>query len=125
MNHEHSLPAPQPFCPLFEPLLPLLSQGQLDVSAAVATRDHVATCAWCQGQLRDFDFLRDALRRLDEHETDVDDASSYLPLLREEIREEFSHAPANSLTTQAPGILHERRAMPQQQGRFSLVTAIA
>jgi DNA-binding beta-propeller fold protein YncE len=109
--------------------LPLLSQDQLDVSEAVATRDHVATCAWCQGQLRDFDFLRDALRRLDERDTDTDasDTSAYLPLSREEIRVAFIQAPSSELMIKAPasGLSAEGQPLSRQQGRFSTIAAVA
>ncbi len=125
MNHTSHPPAPQPLCPIFEPLLPLLSQGQLDVEEAGATRDHVATCAWCQRQLRDFDFLRDALRRLDTRDTRVSDASTYLPLSREDIYKEFAHASGRELSPRAPAILHERQLSPRTPGRFVPFAAIA
>jgi hypothetical protein len=92
--------------------LPLLSQGQLDGSEARETRDHVATCAWCQRELRDLDFLRDELRRLDERDTSLNApssstsssastaASTSRPLARESIRAHVLRALDGDLTTE-------------------------
>jgi YVTN family beta-propeller protein len=133
MNHASPPPAPQPLCSLFEPLLPLLSQGQLDASEAAATRDHVATCAWCQQQLRELDFLRDTLRRLEARDTAVSAASTYLPLSRGEIRAQFLRAPTTEITievtteitTEAPARAPVRRPLPKQPGRFIPIAAVA
>jgi virginiamycin B lyase len=95
MNQQTPQPSPQPLCAAFEPLLPLLSQGQLSASETLATRNHVMTCSSCQLQLHEYDFLRDALRRLDTHDAhdaqaDHDSvASNYRPLTREEILQDF------------------------------------
>src|SRR5262249_47206109 len=123
MNHNHPTPppAPQPLCAVIEPLLPLLSQGRLDAEETRSTREHVATCAWCQRQLRDYDRLRDALRRLEA----FDDLglSGYRALTRDEILQAPDQAPSAPLTPLPPP-----RAQPplrRPAGRLTSLAAVA
>jgi streptogramin lyase len=142
MNHHTPHPTPQSLCALFEPLLPLLSQDQLSASEAVATRHHVMTCAWCQLQLRDFDFLRDALRRLDTrdaqdmHVSHDGRPSSYRSLTREDIHHDLqedvpedvqgdlAHMGQQTSIAAAPPPVRAPDA-PGRAGRFSSLAAIA
>jgi DNA-binding beta-propeller fold protein YncE len=113
--------------------LPLLSQGQLDPSEAAATRDHVATCAWCQRLLRDVDFLRDALRQHDDRTSSGNARPIYRSFSREYIREKVAQAPRSEITseitievtTQDPARAPQRRPWPSQPGRSIPIAAIA
>jgi streptogramin lyase len=130
MNHHTPPPLkPQPFCVYFEPLLPLLSQGQLPDGEAAATRTHVMTCAWCQLQLRDYDFLRDALRRLDSTEApDGRAPPSYRPLTREELHAAFqedSTSPRHPTRSAAVPVPARALDAIGRDGRFPSLTAVA
>jgi virginiamycin B lyase len=58
-----TLPAPRPLCAAFAPLLPLISSGALEDNEAAPTREHVASCAWCQQELARYVEVDEALRR--------------------------------------------------------------
>lgn len=62
-NHRHAPPVAAPDCAALRPLLPLLSNGELDANLAEDVRAHVATCAWCQDKLASLVVVDDALRR--------------------------------------------------------------
>jgi DNA-binding beta-propeller fold protein YncE len=100
----------------------------------------VATCAWCQQQLRELDFLRDALRRGRARDTAVSAASSstspsaatYRSFSREEIRAQSFRAPEEDLkpevTTEVTTTVRApvRRFLPStQQGRAIPIVAVA
>jgi len=121
MNHRTPSPTPQPLCTAFEPLLPLLSQDRLDADEAVTTREHVATCTWCQGRLRDFDFLRDALRRLEGRDGVAGDLPTYRPLTREDI----VLASSIQTTTLAPAPPRELPRSQRVLGHFTPLAAVA
>jgi streptogramin lyase len=56
--------APHPLCAVYDPLLPLLSFGELEASEERAVLIHAATCEWCQRQLAAYDQLSAALYQL-------------------------------------------------------------
>jgi streptogramin lyase len=139
MNHQTPQPTPHPLCIAFEPLLPLLSQGQLSASESLATRNHVMTCAWCQLQLRQYDFLRDALRRLDT--LDANDLQvhhdsappSYRPLTRDDVLhdvqgdfpEDLTHSRHQTSAAAAPLAARAPLVAGRAEGFTSLVAVAA
>lgn len=56
-------PTPRSLCAAFAPLLPLLSSSALEEDEVAPTREHVASCAWCQQELARYTAVDDALRR--------------------------------------------------------------
>lgn len=89
MNDNHKTPQtpqpmPQPLCHTFEPLLPLLSMGELEADEAVSLRAHLDSCAWCQQRLRQYATVGVAI----QHQFAVDESSAIpaalLSLLSEE-----------------------------------------
>lgn len=64
MNHHTPTPAPTPLCAVFEPQVALLSSGMLDAEQMESVHEHLADCAYCQLQLREYQRLREDLLRL-------------------------------------------------------------
>ena len=76
-----STPTPTPLCASFAPLLPLLDSDALTHDEARATRDHLATCAWCRAQQATYAALdMAALRHLSP-----ESKANWLPLQLEDI----------------------------------------
>jgi streptogramin lyase len=60
MNHRR--PSPTPFCAVYAPLLSLLSLDELEPDQLSAVQEHLATCEYCQAELRAYKALQAALR---------------------------------------------------------------
>jgi hypothetical protein len=58
------MPSPTPLCAVFEPQVALLSAGVLDAEQVESVHEHLAGCAYCQLQLREYQRLREDLLRL-------------------------------------------------------------
>ncbi len=63
MNHRPRMLRPGPECVEFAPLLALVGQEDLDDHDTNGLRHHLATCAYCQRELRGYNALDDALSR--------------------------------------------------------------
>jgi hypothetical protein len=64
MNHHPPMPSPTPLCAIFEPQVALLSSGMLEMEQLESVHAHLAGCAYCQLQLREYQHLREDLLRL-------------------------------------------------------------
>lgn len=53
---------PGPDCAQLAPLLPLLNSGALEPDETRAICDHMARCAWCQQQAREYETMEAAMR---------------------------------------------------------------
>ena len=53
---------PGPDCAQFAPLLPLLNSQALEPDETRAIDDHMARCAWCQQQVREYEMMEAAMR---------------------------------------------------------------
>src|SRR5215831_5888200 len=60
MNHQQ--PSPTPFCAVYAPLLSLLSLGELEPDQIPEVQEHLATCEYCQAELRAYEAVQAALR---------------------------------------------------------------
>src|SRR5262249_8836810 len=71
VNHHTPVPTPTPFCALFGPQLPLLALDELDADQTTTVREHLASCEYCQAQLRQYEQVQAALlRHLGDSQTD-------------------------------------------------------
>jgi hypothetical protein len=59
----HNSARPTPRCASYTALLPLLNSDALTPDEAAATREHLAGCAWCRGELAGYEQLEAAARR--------------------------------------------------------------
>lgn len=64
MNSHTPAPTPTPLCAVFEPQVALLSSGMLEADEAAVVHEHLATCAYCQLQLHEYQRLREDVLRL-------------------------------------------------------------
>ncbi len=64
MNSHTPAPTPTPLCAVFEPQVALLSSGMLEADEAAAVHEHLATCAYCQLHLNEYQRLREDVLRL-------------------------------------------------------------
>jgi hypothetical protein len=132
-NHHHTPPpAPRARCRAVAPLLPLLSLGALDRDEASAVASHLATCDDCQRETRDFDRLRDALRREDARDAEADHGVLMLSLADIETasdREESEPLTFDMPTPwperlSAPIPWRERIGAPHRRRRLGVVSVI-
>src|SRR5579862_6606843 len=61
-QNQSSALIPGPDCAQFAPLLPLLTSGVLEPDETRAIHDHLAHCAWCQQQIREYETMEAAMR---------------------------------------------------------------
>jgi virginiamycin B lyase len=112
--------APHPLCAVYDPLLPLLSFGELDASEKQAVLIHAATCEWCQRQLAAYDQLSAALYQLAAPKS----SPAPFSLTLEDVMDASEQSPPTPPPSIASGPPTPRRYPGRAAGLMALVASI-
>jgi virginiamycin B lyase len=111
--------APHPLCAVYDPLLPLLSFGELEASEKQAVLIHAATCEWCQRQLAAYDQLSAALYQLA-----APGSPAPFSLTLEDVMDASEQSPSTPPPSIASGPSTPRRYPGRAAGLMALVASV-
>jgi virginiamycin B lyase len=112
--------APHPLCAVYDPLLPLLSFGELEAGEKQAVLIHAATCEWCQRQLAAYDQLSAALYQLAAPKS-----AAPFSLTLEDVMDASEQSPSTPPPSLPPGEPSTPRRYPgRAAGLMALVTSV-
>jgi virginiamycin B lyase len=111
--------SPHPLCAVYDPLLPLLSFGELDASEKQAVLIHAATCEWCQRQLAAYDQLSAELSQWAAPKS-----SATFSLTLEDVMDASEQSPSTPPPTTASGPPTPRRYPGRAAGLMALVASV-
>ncbi|PWT71777.1 MAG: hypothetical protein C5B60_10520 [Chloroflexi bacterium] len=112
--------APHPLCAVYDPLLPLLSFGELEASEKQAVLIHAATCDWCQHQLAAYDRLSAALYQMAAPE----ESAALSSLTLEDVMDASEQSPSTPSPSTAPGSQTPRRYPGRAAGLMAVVASL-
>jgi virginiamycin B lyase len=111
--------APHPLCAVYDPLLPLLSFGELEAGEKQAVLIHAATCEWCQRQLAAYDQLGAAL-----HQLAAPGSPAPFSLTLEDVMDASEQSPSIPPSSTPPETPAPRRYPGRAAGLLALVASV-
>jgi hypothetical protein len=123
MHDSYNAPCPRrALCLAFAPLLLRLSLCTLDPDVGAAVARHVASCDYCQRQMRGLDRLREALRREEARGSQAAGGALALSVADADGAADLEEAEPLIVDTPAP--LQERSSAPRHRRRRGVLSVI-